>query len=760
MDDEQTLGSSSPDELVGAILAHVRNPRYQPVKPRVIAKQLGVAKEQHDDVKKAIKRLVKRGELAFGPKHLVVPAGSKPQKEKGRRQGVFRRAAAGFGFVTPTASSGRDRSNDIYVASRQTLDAADGDIVSVRLKGKRKRGDRLLWSGEIVEVVERKTHRFVGVYFERGGYGFVQVDGTRFEQPIFVGDPGAKNAVKGDKVVIEMVQFPSATQDGEAVIAEVLGARGEPKVDTLSIIHEFGLPQEFPEEALEEARAQADRFDESIADGRRDLTGVTVITIDPADARDFDDAISLERLSNGHWKLGVHIADVSHFVAPKSALDRVARDRATSVYLPDQVIPMIPEVISNNLASLQPGRVRYTKTAFLEFTAEGVPIATETCNAAIQSNRRFTYEEVDSFLEDSSAWQEKLEQPVFALLESMHSLAMLLRKRRLERGAIELTLPEVKVDLDKSGRVKGAHLVENTESHQIIEEFMLAANEGVANMLKERALFFLRRIHEDPDPRRLKAVTAFVRELGISCESLESRFEIKRVIAEVSGLPTAHAVNFAILRSMAKARYGPEDERHYALHMTNYCHFTSPIRRYPDLTIHRLVDDLAQDREPANDFDRLVSLGEHCSEREQRAESAERELTKMKLLDFLSRRVGQEMDAVVTGVERYGIFAQGTELPAEGFIHVGSLQDDYYEFEPQAHRLAGRKRDNSFQLGDLIRVEVAHVDLGRRQLDFRVVGRRKSKPGKPAKSGKSGKAGKAGSTRKSKGAKKGRGKGR
>jgi len=551
----------------------------------------------------------------------------------------------------------------------------------------------------------------------------VQIDGKLFDQPISVGDPGAKNAQVDDKVVLEMVRFPSHVHDGEGVIIEVLGARGSPGVDTLSIIREFNLPDEFPEAVLDEARRQVDGFDESVGPDRLDLTEAVVITIDPVDARDFDDAISLERIDGGHWRLGVHIADVSHFVRPKTTLDREAYERATSVYLPDRVIPMLPESVSNGLASLQPGRVRYTKTAFLEFSEDGAHIATDVHSAAISSKRRFTYEEVDDYLEDPSRWQEKLTPEVFRLLGEMHALAMILRRRRVERGSLELTMPEVKVDLDGDGRVTGAHAVEHTESHRIIEEFMLRANEAVAELLRDQQWPFLRRVHEAPDPRKLKTLNEFVAELGLEVASLESRFELQELLTRVEGRPEQHAVNYALLRSLQRAVYSPAEEGHFALASDCYCHFTSPIRRYPDLTIHRLLDARLRNEKPTLDLGELVRQGEHCSELERRAEAAERELTKAKLLSYLSEHVGLELDAIVTGVEQFGLFVAGIELPAEGLIHITSLSDDYYQYERRTHTLAGRRQGNVFRLGDPIRVVVAHVDVDRRKLDFRVVKR-------------------------------------
>ncbi|MBC7853959.1 MAG: ribonuclease R [Pirellulaceae bacterium] len=779
-DEESVSEKASPAarKLEPTVLAHLMRPNYQPVKPRVIAKQLKLPNEQHRALKLCIKRLVQQGKAAYGSGHLVRPVVAGKQKAEGSKQkasggrlhsetqppdisrqnaanvtasepaakksspgitkneviGKFRRAAGGFGFVRPSGTpAGSDRSFDVFIPQNSAHDAASGDLVRVRLgRSQAKKTGEMRRAGEIVDILERDTHQFVGVYREKDGDAYVEIDGKTFGQPIPVGDPGAKNAQPGDKIVVEMVRFPSPRHEGEAVITELLGKRGAPGVDTLSIMREFGLQEGFPDDVMDAAREEADKFDESIGK-RLDLTGETIITIDPVDARDFDDAISLSKMNNGHWRLGVHIADVSHFVKVKTPLDREAKDRATSVYLPDRVIPMLPEIISNNLASLQPDKVRYCETVFIEFSAEGTPIASEWHKSAIKSVRRFSYEEVDEYLADRKAWQSKLTPQVYQLVADMHELAMTLRKRRLKAGSIELTLPEVKIDLDKSGKVTGAHLVVNTESHQVIEEFMLAANEAVARILSAKGVPFLRRVHDLPNPKKLKVLTEFVQELGIECDSLESRFEIKRVIAAVAGQPEAHAVNYAVLRSMQKAVYSPVEEGHYALNSKEYCHFTSPIRRYPDLTIHRALEAIHRGKKPRENFDELSLLGEHCSEREQRAQVAERELTKVKLLMYLSERIGMQMEAVITGVEDFGLFAQGVDLPAEGLIHVSTLGDDHYRFESRSHSLVGYREGNSYRLGDVIQVEVSHVDVDKRVLDFRVVKKLASAPKKEAK---------------------------
>ncbi|MBN2022757.1 MAG: ribonuclease R [Pirellulales bacterium] len=727
----------TPDQtaLEERILAFVARPGYQPVKPRVIAQKLGVTKEQAMELKQAIKRLVQRGRLAYGASHLVRPADAAPTQAKQAKApanllvGVFRRNEKGFGFVRLSASAGaKTPMADVFIPAQRAGNASTGDLVQIRVLKDRApsrgqppepdRGPR----GEIVEILQRQTHRFVGTYFAAEGTGFVQVDGPLFSAPVAVGDPGAKGVRDDDKVVIEMVRFPSQYNQGEGVIVEVLGAAGQPRVDTLSVIREFELPDEFADDALAQAHQQADSFDGSVPKGRTDLSGTTIITIDPADARDFDDAISLERIERGHWRLGVHIADVAHFVPSGTPLDREALRRGTSVYLPDRVIPMLPEVISNSLASLQPGKPRFTKTAFIEFTPEGQPVATDFCDSVIASAKRLNYEQVDEFLADPAPWRRKLGAKVHDLLGRMHELAMILRRRRFERGALDITMPEVKIDLDRDGRVSGAHVVSYTESHQIIEEFMLAANEAVAQRLASQGLAFLRRIHATPSEEKMKLLTEFVTGLGFKTDSLRDRFALQKILRQAAGRPERHAVNFAVLRSMQQAIYAPQDEGHYALASECYCHFTSPIRRYPDLTVHRLLGALLAGKKPVQNMAELVVLGEHCSDRERRAEKAERELVKLKLLGYLSDRIGQEMDGVVTGVERFGLFVQGIELPAEGLVHVDSLVDDHYTFDRASRTLSGFRRGNAFRLGDRLRVAVARVDLPRRELDFRLVG--------------------------------------
>ena len=519
-------------------------------------------------------------------------AGKIRQGKKGRLQlkaaagfvtGIVKKINSGAAFVIPNEPSTATKKMDVYVSSRDLRDAQTGDEVMVRLISRRRSGGQRC--GQIEKVLERASNVFVGTYLEAQGQAFVRVDGTALQGDIHVGDPGAKGAQPDDKVVIEMLRFPTANRIGEAVLTEVLGQRGDPGVDTMAVVYSLGLPFEFSEEVLEDARLQAEHFDETDFGDRTDLTKETIVTIDPATARDFDDAISLRKDKRGHWQLGVHIADVAHFVPPGGPLDRSAKDRGTSTYLPRHVIPMLPEVISNGLASLQEGNVRYTKTVFIEFDAQGNPQGAEVANTVIKVSKRFAYEQVMPIIRAPQSQTGKVSAKVTKLLLKMYELAMILRKKRFADGALQMGVPEVEIDFDDDGNVTGAHERHHDESHEIIEEFMLAANIAVAQILTARDIPYLRRVHGTPDELRLKNFQEFCRGLGYELEKFQSKKEIQKLINSVAGEPAERAINFALLRAMKQAEYSPEEFGHYALSEEDYCHFTSPIRRYPDLTI-------------------------------------------------------------------------------------------------------------------------------------------------------------------------------
>lgn len=715
-------------ELADRVMRLVVSPDYRPVKPKAIATALKLDEEGYQEVRRVVKQLVKEGRLIYATNHLVMSTGSVGGPADVIR-GSFRRARGGdFGFVRPN-SSGAEESDemvdDIFIPPGKTGGALENDLVEVKIRPSNKGGTE----GKITQIVERARRQFTGTFRVIDDEPCVFLDGTHFEVPVSIGDVRGLPLDNNDKVVVEIVDYPDEDERegdqataGTAVLLERLGSSKNPAIDTLVIMRQYGLPDEFPEDVLDNAREQADKFvDGEVPADRTDLTHLLTLTIDPFDARDFDDAISLER-EKDRWRLWVHIADVAHFVQPGSALDTEARARATSVYLPDRVIPMIPEIISNHLASLQPDKVRLVKTVEIEMLDDLTITHTQVHNAAIHSDLRLNYEQVDQFLDAPDRFTEKWGRDVCDLLHDMHELAMQMREARFKGGSLSMDMPDIKLEIDGGGKVKGAERTENTESHQIIEEFMLAANQAVASWLDDMKLNFLHRIHAPPDRRKLRQLTDFVKDLHMGIDHVESRFDIQKVLREVKGKPLEDAVNFAILKTMSKAVYGPQVEGHYALDMTHYCHFTSPIRRYPDLTVHRLVNRLIEgEKTPDESFGMLLKLGQHCSDMERNASQAERDLTEMKLLHFLNKHIGDTMKAVVSRVQADGFYARCVKLPVDGFIPIATLPHDEYRFERRGQMLVGFKDGNRYRLGDQLTVKIDRIDLQERQLYLRSI---------------------------------------
>jgi len=728
------------------ILEHLRSHHYRPMKLRRLARFFDVAEEDYAEFRALVKRMLRDGEITAPAGKLRLPR--KQRRHRARTvEGRFSLSARGFGFVEPDAPDGPTDGEDLFIPPDETLDAVTGDAVLAEVAGKGRRG----YFGRIVEIRERGQTRFVGTYYVTETGPVVRPDGGVLLQDFAVPDASSAGARPKDKVVFEVLKYALRGEPGEAVIVEVLGKRGDPGVDTLAVIRQFDLPDEFPEAVLADARRAADHLNDAAVKGRRDLTGETIITIDPEDARDFDDAISLTEHDGGAVTLGVHIADVAHFVQPGGPLDEEARQRGTSVYLPTTVLPMLPEILSNGVCSLQEGRTRLTKSVFITFSADGEPRGVELANSFIKSAKRLTYKQATAVLAGRTGG---LEPGIVSLLRAMDRLARRLLERRRRLGYLELDLPEVDLEFNDDGRVVAAHPEDTSFSHRIIEMFMVEANEAVARELDRAGPTYIRRIHPQPDDEAADELKHYAKSVGYRLKNPRDRWDLQRLLAAVRGKPEAYGVHLAVLRSLQKAEYSIEKEEHFALGSEAYCHFTSPIRRYPDLTVHRLFDEAVggpgkrrrggrRKKTPARrakgDGAALGQVAAHCSRTERRAEAAERELTKIKLLEFLQSRIGQTFTGIVTGVQAFGAFVENPELLIDGLIHISGFSDDQYRFDRRRWALVGRSTGRALRVGSELEVRIAGVDIARRQLDLEPVeAERRRRPSPKADAKKAG----------------------
>jgi len=688
----------------------LKHPDYEPLKLAQLARALGVNSQDYPQFKAALDQLRQAGHVVIGTGNLVtLPSLA------GQIVGTFRANPRGFGFVTSLEPNSH---GDLFIPPDATSDAMTGDIVIAKVKRKGKRNGQMRYTGEIIQVLERAQNRFVGTLSKHPEGWIVQPDGSAFFEPISVDDVTAKGAKQKDKVVVEILHWPTEKYLARGVIIEVLGRQGQYESEIKSIIRQYHLPSEFNTDCLEQARQVAAGFDGERPDGREDITEKVIITIDPPDAKDFDDAISLEKDYDGNWMLGVHIADVSHFVTPASALDEEAKARGNSVYLPGRTLPMLPEALSNGICSLQPGQKRFVKSVYLTYDELGNVISRKFANSLMCSAQRLTYEQADRILEGRT---KGAKPEVIDLLKDMQTLARVIEKRRTKNGMIHLDLLETELVMDKSGRVVNAHPADDSYPHTIIEMFMVEANEAVASLLDRLDVPFVRRIHPEPDALSMKNLAKLVRAFGFALPRTPDRKAIQDLLEAVKGTDCALAVNLVVLRSFEKAQYAPLHIGHFALASTHYCHFTSPIRRYADLLVHRVLQCYLQNRLIAAKQDAagqdLTEIGKHITFTEQRAEDAEKELTTVLILQMLSKRTGNELDCVVTGLTNFGVFVQSRKLGIEGLIQMPDLGPDQWKYNARAQCIVGQHTGLSIHLGRAIKVRIISVNVPARQLN-------------------------------------------
>ena len=610
--------------------------------------------------------------------------------------------------------------DDVFIHSKNVKDAIQGDkvlIVTYNFKGKKM-------EGSVLEVLERKRDTFVGTFqlIKHKEFGFVVCDKKHINTDIFI--PLGKNggANEGDKVVVKMTEWRSGEKNPTGEIISVLGVPGDHETEIHSILAEYGLPYSFPEEVEREAQEIDQRILESEVEKRRDMRNICTFTIDPKDAKDFDDALSIQKLENGNWEIGVHIADVSHYVVPGTLLDEEAYERATSVYLVDRVVPMLPEVLSNQVCSLRPNEDKYTFSAVFELN-ENSEVQNEWFGRTVtHSDRRFSYEEA----------QERIETQEGDLTEEilvLDRLAKILRKRRIDDGAITFDRSEVRFNLDENSQPIGVYFKVSKDSNHLIEEFMLLANRKVSEFVSLKKggspsdLTFIYRIHDDPDPTKLEALRDFVGTFGYKMDLANTKKvaqSLNQLLSDVKGKGEENMIETLAMRSMSKAIYSTAPIGHYGLGFAYYSHFTSPIRRYPDLIAHRLLQHYLDGGKSVNK-EEIEVKSKHCSSRERLAADAERDSIKFMQVKFMEKHLGEEFTGVISGVADFGFWVQIPENGAEGLIKLRDLMDDSYSYDQKNHLVQGSRTGNQYQLGDKVTIKVMKANLVQKQLDFKVV---------------------------------------
>ncbi|WP_332695289.1 ribonuclease R [Halalkalibacter lacteus] len=637
---------------------------------------------------------------------------------RGRVQGH----AKGFAFIIPEVE-GMD---DVYVTSGDMNSAMNGDIVLVRLNQKSS-GTRP--EGQVIRIIERGTTEVVGTYVDQDSYGFVIADDKRVANDIFIPKNNAQGAVDGHKVVVKITKYPEGRMSAEGHVIKVLGHKNDPGMDIISIIYKHGIPIEFPDEVIEHANSVPDQIDPNDLKDRRDLRAETIVTIDGADAKDLDDAVHVKKLENGNYLLGVSIADVTHYVTEGSPIDEEAAERATSVYLVDRVIPMIPHRLSNGICSLNPKVDRLTLSCEMEIDSNGQVVNHEIFQSVINTTERMTYTDVNKILVDKDEETRNRYESLVPFFEEMEALAGILRKKRFDRGAIDFDFKEAKVLVDEEGKATDVVLRTRSVAEKLIEEFMLAANETVAEHFHWLKLPFVYRIHEDPNAEKLTKFLEFITNFGYvvrgNANTVHPR-ALQKLLEEVKGEPEETVISTVMLRSMQQAKYDTNSLGHFGLSTEFYTHFTSPIRRYPDLLVHRLirtylinknVDEATQEKMNAI----LPDLTRHSSEMERRAVEAERDTDSIKKAQYMEDKIGETFTGMISGVTNFGMFVE-LENTIEGLVHVSYLTDDYYHFDQKQYAMIGERTGKTFRIGDEIEVKVTNVNVDEASIDFEVVG--------------------------------------
>ena len=703
--------------LKEVILNFMKEEAYKPMEIPEIAKIFNINKNEYKSFKKAIKTMEKEGLLARDESDKLGLA-----QRMGVITGKIEIHDRGFGFLIPDIEGIKD----LFIAKTNLMGAMNGDRVVAKIIKEGRNGKRT--EGIIINIVERVNKNIVGIYEDNKSFGFVLPEDKRIQNDIFISKKDRNGAKKGQIVMVEITRWPDGKRKNpEGKVVEILGRPGDKGIDIDIIIRKYNLPEDFPPSVLNSALDIEDFITEDEIKGRLDLRNVKMVTIDGEDAKDLDDAVSIERLENGNFKLGVHIADVTHYVKERSVIDKEAFKRATSVYLIDRVIPMLPKKLSNGICSLNPKVDRLTLSCIMEVNRQGKVVNHTIAQSVIKTNERMTYTDVTKILRDNDVELIERYKDLVDDFKAMDELCKILRKKRLDRGAIDFDFEECKIILDEKGKPIDIKPYERAIANRMIEEFMLLANETVAEHMEKLKVPFVYRIHENPDAEKLEKFKAFIYNLGyndITWGEEVNPKALQRVLDKFKGENEETIISTLLLRSMMQARYSPECAGHFGLAADYYCHFTSPIRRYPDLQIHRIIKEYLNKELTENRSKKLVSIvdsaAKQSSEMERVAQEAEREVDDLKKAEYMKDRIGEIFEGMISSVTGFGAFV---ELPntIEGLVHITSFRDDYYIYDEDRLILIGERNKKIYRLGDKLKVLCSKVDILSREIYFEIV---------------------------------------
>ncbi|PKM96375.1 MAG: ribonuclease R [Firmicutes bacterium HGW-Firmicutes-1] len=698
------------DERKKLVFDLIKDEEYKPMKIKEIATMLQIKAEDRETLEDVLNDLIKEGKVIKTKKGKYV----RPQSVM-MIVGKFIANPKGFGFVEIEGET-----EDIFIPGKYTNGAFHGDQVAIKLVKAAEQGRRK--EGEVVEILSRGKSEVIGTYQKSRNFGFVIADNKKINKDIFIPKSSEFNAVNGDKVVVKITSWGDDDKKPEGEITEIIGNITDPETDILAIVRDLEIPSVFPEAVKQQAEGVLQEIKEEELKNRLDIRDLQTVTIDGEDAKDLDDAITIEKTDTG-YTLGVHIADVTHYVTEGSPLDQEAIKRGTSVYLVDRVIPMLPRKLSNGICSLNQGEDRLALSCIMEIGLKGNVLSYKAAETVIHVDRRMTYTNVKKILEDHDEEVIAEYSELLDMFNNMEELARILRAKRKERGSIDFDFPEAKIIMDEKGVPIDIKPYDRNVATKIIEEFMLLANETIAESFFWQQMPFVYRTHEEPDPAKISNLAAFIYNFGYHIKGKEQVHpkELQKLLIDVEGSKEETIISRLTLRSMKKAMYTVTNDGHYGLAAKYYCHFTSPIRRYPDLQIHRIIKDVINGRMSdgrAEHYESILEkIAKQCSENERRAEEAERETEKLKKVEYMQDKIGQTFDGVISSVTSFGLFIE-LENTVEGLIHVSSMTDDYYNHDKDHHCYIGERTSKIYRIGDVVKIVVVGADKAQRTIDF------------------------------------------